>query len=326
MPIERELTGWELVSPIDCSVGQKIIQIQLCTSPKSPHPGFTLELCLPLPNAYRILLTGPDRPRPPHNNVILPISSIDFEVLLVDLEKHKAVLALPTLGLDAKCRRCELHLDWSSSFIVSVHESHGDLSGFVLSDKPLLADIPARSYALSEHGIVRHTSFDVDALHLGLGEKCAPLDHTLKRLEFGSTDAATYDTYRSDPLYKHTPFLIVAPKPKMSSALSDAFATTTDVESTTSNDGSTSLPDSAVSVPATYAIYHPSNSDMTWDVGRRGDEPWGRMKTFMQDRGGLEEWVLLGQDIQDVVRTFAQIVGKPKLVGRDWLGYLGEFW
>ncbi len=32
-----------------------------------------------------------------------------------------------------------------------------------------------------------------------------------------------------------------------------------------------------------------------------------------------------GKGVKEVVRTFAEMVGRPKLVGRDWLGYLGEY-
>ena len=49
----------------------------------------------------------------------------------------------------------------------------------------------------------------------------------------------------------------------------------------------------------------------------------GRSKRFIQDWGGLEEWVMLGKGVEGVVKTFAEMARKPRLVGRDWSGYLG---
>jgi len=34
---------------------------------------------------------------------------------------------------------------------------------------------------------------------------------------------------------------------------------------------------------------------------------------------------MVGRRVEGVVKTFAEMVGKPRLVGRDWLEYLGEF-
>ena len=110
------------------------------------------------------------------------------------------------------------------------------------------------------------------------------------------TDAAQYDAYEGDPLYKHTPFLISTPKAEKNKQQ-----------------------------VSTYAIYHPTNSVGNWDIGRSHDDPWGYFKTYIQDFGGLEEWVIVQKGVREVVKTFADLVGRPKLVGRDWLGFLGKF-
>lgn len=33
---------------------------------------------------------------------------------------------------------------------------------------------------------------------------------------------------------------------------------------------------------------------------------------------------MIGKGVEAVVETFAEMAGKPRLVGRDWLGYLGK--
>jgi alpha-glucosidase (family GH31 glycosyl hydrolase) len=150
--------------------------------------------------------------------------------------------------------------------------------------------------ALTEHGMIRHWLLDRNRLHLGLGEKAAPIDLTGRSFSLHAADAAWYDAYRTDPLYKHTPFLISTPRP------TEHFEQ-----------------------GITYAIAHGTNTMGTWDVGCEVDYPSGGLsKRFIQDWGGLEEWVMFGKGVEGVVKTFAELAGKPMLVGRDWLGYLGS--
>lgn len=143
---------------------------------------------------------------------------------------------------------------------------------------------------------MRHWWVETDNLHLGLGEKTAPLDLSNRSFMNHGSDSAAYDAYQTDPLYKHTPYLISTPRPR--------------------SEGE--------ELPSTYAIYHPTNAGGEWNVRRLHDDPWGYFKSYTQDYGGLEEWVLVGKGVEQVVRTFAEVVGRPRLVGRDWLGYLGE--
>lgn len=163
-------------------------------------------------------------------------------------------------------------------------------------ETPVIRDLEARPWALTEHGIIRHWSLDRTRLHLGLGEKAAPMDLTGRSFVLHAADSAWYDAYRTDPLYKHTPFLISTPRPSQS-----------------------------FEQGITYAIAHGTNGTATWDIGAEIDYPSGGWsKRFIQDWGGLEEWVMFGRGVEGVTKTFAQLAGKPMLVGRDWLGYLGS--
>ncbi|EJT47313.1 glicosidase [Trichosporon asahii var. asahii CBS 2479] len=288
MVVERELSGWELAGPLTQA---PITSLTLQTSDSSPRPGFTYSLSFPLPNAIRVLLVGPERPAPPHSNVILDAEPLPFTAKQVDT--CKVVIAFPTKSdcddLHGAGRKREARLDWSDSLLLSVWE---ELAGEWVR---LSADLPCRLYALTEHGVMRHWLLPRSNVHFGLGEKGAPLDLSGRSFSISATDAACYDAYNGDPLYKHTPFLISAPRPK---------------------------PDQEM--PSTYAIYHASNSNAAWDLGRLHDDPWGYFKTFTQDHGGLEEWLLFGKGPKEVTRTWAEIVGRPLLVGRDWLGYLAS--
>jgi len=295
--IERDLTYLVPSDLSGVSQGCHLTSFTLISSPKTHFPGFEWKLEFPFPQAYRILLTGPDRPRPPHDNVNAPAKFCSFRLVSLDKEKCHAVFAFPApsqtgpgsvAGLVEE--KLELRLWWAYQLFTEVWQTGPD------GAKLVLRDLQARSYALTEHGIIRHWSLDRSRLHLGLGEKAAPIDLTGRSFMMHATDAALYDSYRTDPLYKHTPFLVSTPRP--------------------TKDGKQEL---------TYAIFHATNSIATWDVGGEIDYPSGGWsKQFIQHWGGLEEWVMVGRGVEGVVKTFAEMAGKPRLVGRDWLGYLGE--
>ena len=295
MPVERDLT--DFVVPPSASapkIGQKITSFTLVSSKQTRYiKDFSWKLEFPLPNAYRILLTGPTRPQPPHDNVSMKIEPLPFEVVSIDVKKSTAIFAFPHSGvsnISGVNKGCvQLRLDWKRQIAGEVWQVTEKTS------EKIMGDVFLRSYALTDHGIIRHYRYERENLHLGLGEKGAPIDLGERSFTLHCADVAGYDAYKSDPLYKHHPFLISTPRPD--------------------KDGKQAL---------TYAIFHGTNSVSTWDVGRSLDIPsGGYYKTFTQDWGGLEEWIMVGNGVQAITKTMAEIAGKPKLVGRDWLGYLG---
>ncbi|WVQ79018.1 hypothetical protein IAT38_001110 [Cryptococcus sp. DSM 104549] len=291
--IERELSGFQL-PPSPPKAGSSITSFTLVTpNSDAVFKDLTYTISFPLPNAYRILLSGPTRPQPIHDNVVLTSFPLSFKLLTLDPKSSSATFAFPSEGsaeLDGAGRQRELHLTWGEHITLTTSELIGGTRTRVVGD------LPNRSYALTDKGIMRHWWVEPDNLHLGLGEKAAPLDLSNRSFHNHGSDSAAYDAYQTDPLYKHTPYLISTPKP--------------------TKEGE--------ELVSTYAIYHPTNSGGVWDVRRLHDDPWGFFKCYTQDYGGLEEWVLFGKGVQEVVRTYGEIVGMPRLVGRDWLGYLAS--
>lgn len=49
---------------------------------------------------------------------------------------------------------------------------------------------------------------------------------------------------------------------------------------------------------------------------------WGHYKVYRQAHGGLEEYLIVGRTIKDVVRIYADLIGYPKLIPRWSLGYI----
>jgi hypothetical protein len=294
MPVvEREISGFTLPSSSP-KAGSSITSFSLVSGADATWKDFTWTLDFPIPNAYRTLLTGPNRPRPPHDNIILKSSPVEFKLVSIDTKACTATFAFPQAAadeFDGSGKTRELRLEWHSSIVLSSWESDAKSK----SPVRLLGDLANRSYALTQDGVMRHWWFPFNNIHLGMGEKAGPLDLTGRSFQLHGQDSAGYDAMEGDPLYKHTPYLISSPRPNASGE----------------------IPTSS------YAIYHPSNSYGTWDVGKQHDDPSGYFKTYTQDFGGLEEYVIVGKGVKEIVRTFGEMVGMPKLVGRDWLGYLG---
>ncbi|KAK5940727.1 hypothetical protein PMZ80_007144 [Knufia obscura] len=158
--------------------------------------------------------------------------------------------------------------------------------GWTGSSQKLHTDLPYRSYAIDGDGIAHYTRHDRNALHVGLGEAAAPMDLTGRKFSVDATDAFGHLVYQTDPLYKHMPFLVKA-------------------------------------TPAgCVAIVSSSYSRASWSVGAEIDGLWGHFKVLRQDYGGLEEYILVGKTLKDIVRSYAELVGFPLLAPRWSFGYL----
>ncbi|KAK5656081.1 hypothetical protein OQA88_5220 [Cercophora sp. LCS_1] len=275
--IERDLIHFTCPSPH--TPGTVLTSFTLHGPPNTPHADFTWTLTFPHPSTYRILLSSPTRPPPLHDNT-LPWTPLPFTIISFNASTHTAIFSFPLSPLT-------LHLNFTHQISTSIHHPS--------SSSPILSDLQTRSYALTSNGIIRHYHLDRTRLHLCLGEKAAPINLTGRSFTLHATDAALYDTYHTDPLYKHIPFLISTPRPK---------------------DGKQGL---------SYGIFHATNSVGTWDVGGEIDYPSGGWSMrYVQGYGGLEEWVMVGEGVKGVVERYSEVVGKPGLVGRDWLGFLGS--
>ncbi len=244
--------------------------------------GFEWTLRFLTPTIFKINVTGPYHPLPQQSNVHwdnkpLAVSS------KIDNAGKKATISVEGLTRDVT-------VQWDDTPIVEVHESVEGSSEKVR----VFGDTPHKSYCYSDKGFTRYTRFNNHNLHVGMGEKAAPLDLTHRSFSISGSDAASYDSYLSDPLYKHTPFLMSLPRP-------------VDVEG------------NAQPMTSVVGIYSASNSDANWDVGRFIDEPWTMFKKYAQHWGGLEEYILFGEHAQQVVSQFSDLVGKPLLVpGTGW--------
>ncbi|KAJ9092798.1 hypothetical protein QFC21_006674 [Naganishia friedmannii] len=293
---------------------------------------FTLSLAKSFPPILHTTLAGPDRPIPPQTNLVKNSAELTVPLpSLLDRDDERKIIRFELA--DGK----QVTLDYSSDIFLQVTESLVDEDGDQQDKRLVFGTVPRRGYVLGEHGITRYSRLIEGSIHVGLGEKGAPLDLTGRLFELTGTDAAAYDAYTTDPLYKHTPFLITVAKPYKTFS-------------------------HGVVQPSSYAQYHSSNSDGTWDIHHKRSDPQGYFSRYSQDWGGLDEYIIfdspngesqgksnghtngvdsswkLEKEVLDrqrdtgntntglryLTRTFADLVGKPLLVPRDWLGYLAS--
>jgi hypothetical protein len=164
---ERLLKHFELVSDCDNTIVLKNKQ------------DFTYTLSLFTPVAFRVTLSGPDRPLPPHDNYAFPLPSpIAFEGYESDPQSQTVRF---TLG-DGK----RVRLNYTTDLILSVTETLRDLpEDDERRERLVYSTLPTRGYLLSEHGIMRYNRFVPETIHFGLGEKAAPLGQYRQDLRVG---------------------------------------------------------------------------------------------------------------------------------------------
>src|SRR5207248_1301851 len=70
------------------------------------------------------------------------------------------------------------------------------------------------------------------------------------------------------------------------------------------------------------ALFSTTHGRGSWSVGAEIDGLWGHFKIYRQDYGGLEQYMIVGKTIKDIVRSYAELVGFPLLVPRWAYGYI----
>jgi alpha-glucosidase (family GH31 glycosyl hydrolase) len=220
-------------------------------------------------NLFRVTFSSAERPIPPFPNVTKPAT--DLKGLQVSAKEEGSSKTIDVAGVTAK-------VEWEQTPVVSL--------SWTGSDKPLHCDLPLRSYVADGPGVAHYSVHDRNALHVGLGEKAAPMDLSGRNFQLSATDCFGYDVYKTDPLYKHIPLLIKA------------------------------TPEGCV------ALFSTTHGRGSWSVGAEIDGLWGHFKIYRQDYGGLEQYMIVGKTIKDVVRSYAELVGFPLLVPRWAYGYI----
>ena len=223
------------------------------------------------PGLFRTTFTSPKHLLPPHRSAPLPSKDLQH----AKIQHESSTATTKSFQID----NLTASVDWTTGPPLLA-------LGFIGQDAPIHADLPHRAYVVDGSGVAHYTRYNKGTLHVGLGEKAAPLDLSNRADVLSTTDSFGYDVYRTDPLYKHIPLLINA------------------------------TPQGCV------GIFSSSHARGFYSVGSEMDGMWGRFKVYRQEYGGLEEYIIMGSTIKDVVRIYADLVGYPLLVPRWAFGYI----
>ncbi|CRG85300.1 hypothetical protein PISL3812_02399 [Talaromyces islandicus] len=246
------------------SSGASSVQLQSTDGKRSF--GFSFEALRP--NLFRARFSSPDHRLPPYPSVLDPKQEADIV--------SNSLVSDDSWQIETDTVTAEVR--WESAPVVSLT--------WTGSDKYLHRDLPGRSYVADSSGVAHYSVHDRDALHVGLGEKAAPMDLSNRHFILSASDTFGYDVYRTDPLYKHIPLLIKA------------------------------------NADGVVAIFSASHCRGTWSVGSELDGLYGAYKVYRQDYGGLEEYFIVGKTLKDVVRSYAELAGFPLLPPRWAFGYI----
>ncbi|EXJ62257.1 alpha-glucosidase [Cladophialophora yegresii CBS 114405] len=223
-----------------------------------------------LPNVLRTTFSSTSHPLPPYPSI--PPPEGDISGTKVTSFRPSEQSCVTEVG------NVRVSIEWSHAPVVSL--------SWLDSDEVLHSDLSFRSYVVDGPGIAHYTQHDRKALHVGLGEKAAPMDLTARHFQMSATDCFGYEAYATDPMYKMMPLLVKA----------------------TSH--------------GCIAMVSTSHSRGSWSVGSEIDGLWGHFKVYRQDYGGLEEYLIVARTLKDVVYSYAQLAGFPLLSPRWAYGYI----
>ncbi|CAK7246382.1 MAG: hypothetical protein STHCBS139747_008012 [Sporothrix thermara] len=251
------------------------------------HFDFTFEAVRP--GVFRTTFTSPSHPLPPFPSAQrLTASSSSSSSPKIDTAAKTASVTDGDITAT---------VDWTGAPIVSL--TRADVA------KPLYRDMAYRSYVADGTGVAHYSNYYKDDLYVGLGEKAGPMNLAGRGFQITATDTFGYDALRTDPLYKHIPLLLHVSPPKKAKGGDN-----------NNNNNKATTPGYCV------GLFSSSHSRGTWNVGSEIDGMWGHFKVYRQAYGGLEQYLLVGSSVAEVVKLYASVVGFPLLAPRYMMGYV----
>ena len=150
-------------------------------------------------------------------------------------------------------------------------------------------EIVGRHILENEYGVVHSFCLD-DSLFYGFGEKTGPLEKRGQRMRFRGKDACGYDPQHTDPLYKSLPFFI-----KMDPQGKDFLG-----------------------------IFYHTAGECEIDLGREVNGYYPPMGQFITREKEIDLFLIYGKCMAQVLDHFTELTGRPAMLPKYALGYLGS--
>lgn len=175
---------------------------------------------------------------------------------------------------------------------IVVDQFDGSLTWFDANGQRFAADLKHRAYTYDRTGrtLFHYLERRSDEFYYGFGERSGDLEKTGRRMRSMAVDGLGYSARTSDPLYKNIPFYI------------------------------TFLPEMQIA----YGLFYDNLSGGAFDLGNEIDAFWGPYRYFSAEDGDLDYYLLYGPSIEAVIEQFTELTGRPTLLPRWSLGYLGS--
>lgn len=171
---QREYTPRDYV-PIEgnVSIQAASTDVRLESSTGGTKFQFTFEALRP--GLFRTTFTSPVHPLPPHPSTALPAQDLGG---LNPSSNSTATSKTIVLG-DVSAT-----VEWDDCPIVTLQLAD--------QQKPIHRDLEFRSYVVDSMGIAHYTRYKRDTLHVGLGEKAAPMNLSNRGFILSATDCFGY--------------------------------------------------------------------------------------------------------------------------------------
>ena len=201
-------------------------------------------------------------------------------------EKQTVTKIIPEIVEDED----NIHLSrWGTRICLNKKDFAVDITN--AAGRTVHSDLPGRAYYLDgnnrRYHYVRQQDYDK---YYGFGEKTGELNKYKTSLRMYSNDTMGYDPEKADPLYKHIPFFIKLNK----------------------------------SCDSPVGVFYDVTRPGVFDLGREHSNYWDKYIKFCCDSGDLDYYVILGQDIKEIIRRYTDLTGKTILPPYFSLGYMAS--
>ena len=175
---------------------------------------------------------------------------------------------------------------------LSIHHDSAHLVWQHKNGEGFASDLVHRAYTYDRAGraVYHYMQRRGDEFYYGFGERSGTLDKRGRRLRMLNVDALGYNAETSDPLYKHIPFYI------------------------------TYIPSQKIA----YGLVYDNFATTTFDLGQEIDAFWGDYRSYQAEDGDIDYTLIYGPSIAEVVEKYTRLTGRPAMLPRFALGYLGS--
>ena len=138
-------------------------------------------------------------------------------------------------------------------------------------------DRPTGAYEIGTRTgrVAHHRVRNIDDHYYGLGEKSGDLERTGRTFDMKCLDALGYDASRTDPLYKHVPFLMTR----------------------TAN--------------GAFGIFYDNLSASRFNLGAEVDNYHRPFTSWQADRGDIDYWVMTSDHVSGLTLQILRLTGDP---------------